>query len=456
MKTVKTLIAFLWLVVLCSMVSCSDHEESVPEPPAPEPPSITIPSTENLHPSFTSGGGKDTLIFIATADWNATIKADNKSAGWLTVFPPSGSKGEHQLIIAAAGNLTPDDRDAEVILQCGEVVKTITVHQDFNYQLTLLEDGEVTTLQEHTKGKGINLVIMGDGFVTMDMGRGGKYETLMKKTVEAYFSVEPMCSLREYFNVYSVTVISASDVIGENTALSTTFTGGTSITGNNNKCMEYARKVNQLSGTVRNTPMIVVLNSPRYAGTTYMHSWGYSIAFCPYVENNDERFAQIIHHEAVGHGFGYLGDEYDNEHEEPLPLGQANDLQKAASMYGWYSNLDFTPDIEKVKWHRFISDARYAAEGLGAWEGAYGYKKGVYRPTEISIMRYNVGGFNAPAREAIYKRVMQLAGEAYSYDRFIEYDAINRTDVGRGVKHAEQKGIDKTHFIPLASPRIIL
>ena len=50
-----------------------------------------------------------------------------------------------------------------------------------------------------------------------------------------------------------------------------------------------------LGNSVRNTPMIVVMNSPRYAGTTYMHSLGYSIAFCPYVDNDDERFAQIIH-----------------------------------------------------------------------------------------------------------------------------------------------------------------
>ena len=47
-------------------------------------------------------------------------------------------------------------------------------------------------------------------------------------------------------------------------------------------------KVPLLGNSVRNTPMIVVMNSPRYAGTTYMHSLGYSIAFCPYVDNDDD------------------------------------------------------------------------------------------------------------------------------------------------------------------------
>lgn len=66
------------------------------------------------------------------------------------------------------------------------------------------------------------------------------------------------------------------DSIDGGTALGTTFTGGTSIKGDNEKCKQYATKVPLLGNSVRNTPMIVVQNSPRYAGTTYMHSLGYS------------------------------------------------------------------------------------------------------------------------------------------------------------------------------------
>ncbi|CAK7053919.1 hypothetical protein KCV26_11835 [Petrimonas sulfuriphila] len=35
--------------------------------------------------------------------------------------------------------------------------------------------------------------------------------------------------------------------------------------------------------------------------------------------------------------------------------------------------------------------------------------------------------FNAPSRLAIYKRIMELSGEGYSYGKFIESDAINRS-----------------------------
>jgi hypothetical protein len=34
--------------------------------------------------------------------------------------------------------------------------------------------------------------------------------------------------------------------------------------------------------------------------------------------------------------------------------------------------------------------------------------------------------FNAPSRAAIYKRVMELSGEDYSFEKFLEYDAVNR------------------------------
>ena len=44
-------------------------------------------------------------------------------------------------------------------------------------------------------------------------------------------------------------------------------------------------------------------------------------------------------------------------------------------------------------------------------------------------MRYNVGGFNAPSREAIYYRIHKLAyGDSWTYDyeKFVEWDSINR------------------------------
>lgn len=85
----------------------------------------------------------------------------------------------------------------------------------------------------------------------------------------------------------------------------------------------------------------------------------------------------------------------------------------------------------------YREDARYAYDGLGVFEGAYTYLTGAYRPTDISIMRHNTGGFNAPSREAIYQRIHRLAyGKSWTYDyeTFVEYDAKNRKSAPQALK----------------------
>ena len=72
------------------------------------------------------------------------------------------------------------------------------------------EDGKVTQLQKHKKGKGVPVVIMGDGFLDRDI-TGGKYREATNMAMEALFSVHPMTALRDYFDVYEVTAVSYND-----------------------------------------------------------------------------------------------------------------------------------------------------------------------------------------------------------------------------------------------------
>ena len=45
------------------------------------------------------------------------------------------------------------------------------------------------------------------------------------------------------------------------------------------------------------------------------------------------------------------------------------------------------------------------------------------------MMNMNLERFNAPSRWAIYKRIMELSGETASFEKFLEYDAVNRAAV---------------------------
>ena len=70
-------------------------------------------------------------------------------------------------------------------------------------------------------------------------------------------------------------------------------------------------------------------------------------------------------------------------------------------------------------------------------------------------MRYNDSPFNAPSREQIYKRIMQLSeGESwkYDYEEFVKFDEKSRNTASRSaikpLTKAEQKAYIKNHRPP--------
>ncbi len=313
-------------------------------------------------------------------------------------------------------------------------------------------DGSVTQLQTSTTGNGIDIVIMGDGFTDLDMDSGGEYERRMGEAMEHFFSEEPYTTLRDRYNVYSVKAVSKNEGITDDgqTALGCALGSGTYISGSNNTVFSYALKVPSIS-SVSNVTIIVILNSYRYAGTCYMYSSEAAIAYCPIVYNNDEYFRQIVAHEAGGHGFAKLADEY---YYSSTVSDEMIEYYQRLRALGWYANVDVTGEESEILWSHFLSDSRY--ENLvGIYEGALTYQYGAYRPTEYSIMRYNTGGYNAPSREEIYRRTMELSGEEYSYEKFVAYDAINISAAAQTRSAEQSSSIDESQFVPLNSPIVI-
>ena len=304
---------------------------------------------------------------------------------------------------------------------------------DYYMSTEYSQDGKVTNLQQASDGNGIELVLMGDAFSDRQIA-DGTYDTVMRKMADAFFSEEPYASFRHLFNVRSVKVVSSTEGYEHGgQALGGWFGDGTAVGGNDNRCMEYAQKAVPAE-KMDQTLVIVAMNSSRYAGTCYMYypsggdyGNGLSVAYFP-IGETDEGLAQLVHHEAGGHGFAKLADEYAYENMGTIPQSEIDDRETNVP-YGWWRNCDFTDDPELVKWSHFLADSRYKFDGLGCFEGGFTYWKGVWRPTENSIMRYNTGGFNAPSREAIWYRIHKLAyGDSwdYDYEEFVAYDAKNR------------------------------
>ncbi len=300
------------------------------------------------------------------------------------------------------------------------------------------KDGQVVQLQRASLGTGIDLILLGDGFSDRQIA-DGSYEDVMELAMQEYFEEEPYKTYKDLFNVYYVYAVSQNEgyhTYGE-TCFSCIFTGDdTQVAGKDSKVFAYALKAIQPERMEQST-IVVIMNSEENAGTCFMYppsitgkdlGDGVTISYLS-KNNSKENFGNTLRHEANGHGFAKLADEYWYGTDDIIPPSDVENKKYLHSEFGWWKNIDFTDNPAQVKWAKFLTDSRYANDGLGVFEGGGCYPKGVWRPTENSIMRYNTGGFNAPSREAIYYRIHKLAYGAdwqYDYEKFVEWDAINR------------------------------
>ena len=278
-------------------------------------------------------------------------------------------------------------------------------------------DGEVLVLQEATVGKGIDLVFMGDMYVDTMLVEGGVYEKDMMEAMEYFFDVEPYRALRERFNVYAVKVVSPNGYEGKQHKFNF----------DNNLVFEYAAKVPGVD--MDNVAITVINHNPNFSffvsGETAMWESGASIAW---IEQGGP--SNIICHETGGHGFAKLLDEYiyggyeDNHTQEGANESFREWIKSTYHDKGWGMNISASDEIDDIPWKRFLEDERYKDE-VGVYMGAWMWPEELWRPSENSVMNNDYSWFNAPSREAIYKRVMQLSegdGWEYDYEKFVEFD----------------------------------
>lgn len=405
----------------------------------------------SLQIKFTTNLSTDELAIYGTASWltqPANSRTDQAYVVNLTVLPNEEEKERTAYLYFCKTNCEEE-----------EILNSVTIIQegtDTNTSTDYSADKTVRILQRATQGNGLPIVLMGDGFLDTDIANG-TYDEVMNKAMENLFTEEPLKSLQSYFNVYYVTAVSRSNKFdGYNTAFQCQMEGGMStlITGNDENVIDYIQCVEGID--VSETLAVVVLNSPLYAGTTY---FGYysenqvtelAIAYCPIIYNlENDSFRQVLVHEAVGHGFAKLEDEYSYEENGKMPSDEINDV-KVLQSYGWAQNVDFTQDENTILWLSFLKDSRYSSEGIGIYEGACTYMSGVYRPTEDSMMNTNTCGFNAPSRKAIYDMVMRRGeNRETTYEEFADFDSRNVSQIQTLTRtsNAISRPFTRPHFV---------
>ena len=127
MKTVFNYAAWLLFVIVFALTGCSD-DKGEPAPETPEP-SIEFGSETDLKPVVSVEGGTSTLTFTASDDWTASVNAVTRAIDWLSISPTQGGAGTVTLQITTQPNDTYDERNAAIVLSCGNVQETVTLTQ---------------------------------------------------------------------------------------------------------------------------------------------------------------------------------------------------------------------------------------------------------------------------------------------------------------------------------------
>ena len=286
-----------------------------------------------------------------------------------------------------------------------------------------------------------NIVILGDGYQKKDLAVGGKFERSARSAMDSFFSIEPYKSFKDRFNVYMVAYESTdegtdikSSGVNKNTYFGSYCQGG----GNTAAYVaDTAPVINAVKSAVGSADAqyyrsiaVLLVNTDENAGSTgypfrdaksgFVN--GYASFAIAVLAANSTGTNGLVKHEAGGHAFGRLADEYYTN-GNTADSANKTDLSSWHAK-GWYWNVN---PSNSGNYYKFTNSA-YGSSEVSFIEGAWGYQYGIYRPTQGGMMQGSTGVFNAPSRHAIYHRIItetQGTG-AYSWAKFLDYDQKNR------------------------------
>ena len=396
---------------------------------------------------------KQTLVINSEGEWEVASKPD-----WCEVSPSSGNKKTEVTLTINAMAKNGSSREGKVVFRLKD--------KDYTHECSVSQYGyeygedQWLTLQKATKGRkgGINIVLLGDGFNAKDIA-GNDYLDKIKQEVEYFFGIEPYKTYRAYFNVYTAFPLSTESGVGTVNTIrynrfSTTFTGGVGLKADYDEIFDYVLNAPTVTkDNLNQTLIIMVPNSTDYGGICQMWESGAAIAFCPlstYGYPLDTR--GVIQHEAGGHGFGKLADEYIYHNAFIDACGCSCcghvDAINWAKGLGWYDNISLTGKMHSVDWSHLIFDKRYS-DIVDIYEGGFMHNRGVFRSEQNSCMNNDIPYYSTISRESIVKRIKRYAGETYSFEEFVKNDKRDAGTVTRSVASGDKPNAHTYQHAPV-------
>ena len=268
-------------------------------------------------------------------------------------------------------------------------------------------DKDVEIIFENDRENGINVIFMGDAYFRNELKKvNGKYNSDAIKSIECLFNSHPFFEYKNHFNAYIV--------YAESSTMNYPFgsTGGIAETPtiqNYNAVNDY---VFQVKGRPMNNKDLILMGVyGRGGGSTALGGNVAVFGTSNFAPIETVVLATMLHE--VGHAFASLGDEYS------IPNTDLNGFLTEMP------NLDNTNNLNLVKWKHFIGLNGYSS--VGVYEGGGLHEFGIWRPESSSSMGANsVLYYNAPSREAIVKKIMDVRGIMYDFNSFLTLDNGNQ------------------------------
>lgn len=396
---------------------------------------------------------------VLNADGNWKVKS---IPSWCNISATSGFKKTELTVTIDELTAGQGTREDSIVFNLDGTDIT-TCYYIKQYDSERKED-ESYALQTAQQGKGINIVLLGDGYDAKDIA-DGTYLQDMQQAAEHFFGVEPFKTYRNYFNVYTVWAMSAESGIGTLNTLRDTkfdtqygnFTHDSRIHCAFDYTMSYAVEHTSVSPENLSALLVILVpNATIYDGITYMYSDGAALAVCPKSNLDFPYDARgVIQHEACGHGFTKLADEYIY-HRAWIQTCVCTCCQHVAGLQddqalGWGQNLSLSGRYQDVPWYHLIHDARYN-DIVDIYDGGYYHSDGVYRSEYNSVMNNNVPYLSTWSRELAVRRIKELAGETFSYEDFVANDS---REWGVDFTRSQMEHIPASGGLHGASPIII-
>jgi hypothetical protein len=364
------------------------------------------------------------IRITSSNSWTASISAD-----WLDMEKTGGEQGSGLIkVYAKTNNNGGADREADITITSGEQSEKIHVKQGFTGDYW--NDNDVKIVRKHTRGAGVPVVIVGDGFDRQDLRKGGWWEMWATRlAVNHFLDVEMFRDpeIQDYLDVYIL--FSESQERGINYAPYT-----------KTKTKFNASVSEDWSGAI-NAAIAAVNRNRAEANNAQEATWdNISVMFMAnsaYPGNASDPLSRMgvdeqsydywALHEFGGHILGNVPDLYGNDGSSKgnaVTQSTKDNMDKAHDNgLEWY--VDYHTDAASVVWKEFIGATGYTDMPTGApyynesnnigvystgWQ-ANNWQNKLKGPSFKTGMREWYLCFDVGTRFHIWNTVRRIAGE---------------------------------------------